>query len=288
MHTVILGAGYSGFRIALEAQKHGSVCGTRRTLTGVQELESLGVPACQLDGELTEPLLRELARATHLLVSVAPERTPPFFDPVLSLMNQLAPNAMPSLQWIAYLSTIGVYGDHGGRWVDEKTPCTSTQQRSIMRKEAEMQWQHFAKLRALPVSILRLSGIYGPGRNAIEDAIKGRARLLIKPNQVFNRIHVDDLAQAADKAAMLKHHGILNITDDVPAPPQDVIRYAHSLIGKEAPAAQQFATAVMSDMARSFYSENKRVLNSASKQVLKLEYQYPNYRIALNKLWCNR
>lgn len=288
MHTLILGAGYSGLRIALAAQQCGSVCGTRRQLSGVNELESVGVPGCQLEGAVTEQLLSELARATHLVVSVAPIREAPFHDPMLSLLEHLPANSMPTLEWIGYLSTIGVYGNHDGRWVDEQTACSSIQQRSLMRIEAENQWRQFGKYRNLPVSVLRLSGIYGPGRNAVEDAITGRARMLIKPNQVFNRIHVDDLAAAALKAATLAYDGILNITDDIPAAPQDVIRYAHSLVGKPPPIAQNFATAVISDMARSFYSENKRVLNTNSKHVLKLEYQYPNYRYALNELWKNR
>jgi nucleoside-diphosphate-sugar epimerase len=288
MHTLILGAGYSGLRIALAAQQCGSVCGTRRQLSGVNELHNLGIRGCQLEGVVTEQLRSELASATHLLVSVAPRREAPFHDPMLSLLHNLPDKSLPALRWIGYLSTIGVYGNHEGRWVDEKTPCSSMQQRSLMRREAEKHWQQFGKYRNIPVSILRLSGIYGPGRNAVEDAITGRARMLIKPNQVFNRIHVDDLAAAAIKAAKMAHDGILNITDDVPAAPQDVIRYAHSLVGKTAPVAQDFATAVISDMARSFYSENKRVLNTMSKHVLNLQYQYPNYRFALSELWKNR
>ncbi|MFT6302849.1 MAG: nucleoside-diphosphate-sugar epimerase [Granulosicoccus sp.] len=288
MHTLILGAGYSGLRIALAARKYGSVCGTRRALSGVNELESLGVLGCQLEGVVTEQFLAELARATHLLICVAPRRETPFHDPMLSLLQHLTHKYLPALQWIGYLSTIGVYGNHEGRWVDEQTPCSSIQQRSLIRTEAEKQWQQFGKSRNLPVSVFRLSGIYGPGRNAVEDAITGRARILIKPHQVFNRIHVEDLAAAVLKAANIAYDGILNITDDVPAPPQDVIRYAHSLVGKPAPVAQNFATATISDMARSFYSENKRVLNTASKHALKLEYQYPNYRLALNELWKNK
>lgn len=288
MHTLILGAGYSGLRIALVAQQYGSVCGTRRQLSGVQELQSLGVPGCQLDGVVTEQLLDELSKTTHLLVTAAPGREAPFHDPMLSLLRQIPDDSLPFLEWIGYLSTIGVYGNHDGRWIDEQTPCTSVQQRSLMRIEAEKHWRQFGASRNLPVSVLRLSGIYGPGRNAVEDAISGRARMLIKPNQVFNRIHVDDLAAAAIKAATIRHDGILNITDDAPAPPQDVIRYAHSLVGKSAPYAQEFATAEISDMARSFYSENKRVLNTSSKHVLNLEYKFSNYRLALNDLWNNK
>ena len=285
MHTLILGAGYSGARLAVAAKKYGSVCGTRRSLSGIQELENIGVPGCQLDGGISEQLLSELARTTHLIVSVAPDRQAPFNDPVLSLLQQLPAESMPAIRWIGYLSTIGVYGNHDGRWVDEHTLCTSTQQRSLMRKEAELRWREFGTFKQVPVSILRLSGIYGPKRNAVEDALVGRARMLIKPYQVFNRIHVDDLVKAALNAARLEHDGVLNITDDNPAAPQDVIRFAHSLVGKRPPVAQDFDTALISDMARSFYSENKRVLNTASKRILNFEYQYPNYRLGLSEIW---
>lgn len=284
MHTLVLGAGYSGLRIALKAQQYGSVCGTRRQLSGVIELENQGVPGCRLESVLSEQFLNELARTTHVLTTVAPRREAPFHDPMLSLLQQLPAKASPSLQWIGYLSTSGVYGNHDGRWVDEKTPCSSVQQRSLMRMEAERQWRLFGNARRLPVSVFRLSGIYGPGRNALENAILGRTRLLIKPDQVFNRIHVDDLAAAVLKAATIRHDGVLNISDDVPAPPQDVIRYAHALVGKPSPLPQDFATAEISDMARSFYSENKRVLNTASKHALNFDYQYPNYRLAFDAL----
>ena len=126
MHTLILGAGYSGSRIALVAQQFGTVCGTRRTNAGVAELESHGIASCRLDGVINEAMLHELAKVTHLVVSVAPRREPPFHDPILTLLQHLDVESMPNLQWIAYLSTIGVYGNHDGRWVDEKTPCTST------------------------------------------------------------------------------------------------------------------------------------------------------------------
>jgi nucleoside-diphosphate-sugar epimerase len=182
------------------------------------------------------------------------------------------------------LSTIGVYGDHDGQWIDEESPCISRQRRSLARHAAELAWQSFGHQFGVPVSILRLSGIYGPGRNAVEDALAGRARMLIKPGQVFNRIHVHDLAQATILAALQRFDGVLNITDDEPAPPQDVICYAHSLLGLSPPEAQDFASAEISPMARSFYSENKRVSNQRSRSLLGLQYRYPNYRAGLKQL----
>ncbi len=240
----------------------------------------------------TEPLLVELSRVTHLVVSVAPARNLPLQDPMLELLQPLMSGPaqarsdapLQSLQWIGYLSTIGVYGDHAGRWVDEDTPCTSTQLRSRARHEAEQAWQALGRELGVPVSVLRLSGIYGPGRNAVKDAMTGRARMLIKPGQVFNRIHVQDLATATMLAARQEVDGILNITDDEPAPPQDVIRYAHRLAGKPDPEAHDFATAEITPMARSFYSENKRVRNDRSKALLHMSYRFPTYRQGLDAI----
>lgn len=288
MHTLILGAGYSGLRIASQLAELGTVCGTRRSQAGLDQLAAQGISGCLVDGQLTQPFRDQLANTTHLVVSVAPSREPPLQDPMLSLIGDLRRDALPCLQWIGYLSTIGVYGDHQGNWVDEQSPCVSTQPRSLMRREAELAWQSFASALDVPVSVLRLSGIYGPGRNAIEDALQGKARILIKPEQVFNRIHVHDLAQAVRQAARLRHSGILNITDDLPAPPQDVVRYAHELVARPAPAPIDFDTADISPMARSFYSENKRVSNQAGKDALQLQYRYPDYKVALQALWAEK
>ncbi|MFK8077811.1 MAG: NAD-dependent epimerase/dehydratase family protein [Granulosicoccus sp.] len=285
MHTLILGAGYSGKRIARLAKLCGSVTGTRREHAGIDELASLGIEGVQLNSKLSDEFIAQLAKTTHLIVSVAPNREAPLHDPMLSLLQPLEAASFSHLKWIGYLSTIGVYGDYQGRWVDEESQCLSAQSRSIMRREAETAWQLFGERLGVPVAILRLSGIYGPERNAVRDALIGKARMLVKPHQVFNRIHVDDLARATLLAAKQEFSGILNITDDNPAPPQHVVQYAHALVGKSAPQAIDFLTADITPMARSFYSENKRVLNTASKRMLGMNYRYPNYRIALSEIW---
>ena len=285
MHTVILGAGYSGKRIARLAMQCGSVAGTRREQSGIDELASLGIEGVQLNSKLNDEFITQLSKATHLIVSVAPNREAPLHDPMLSLLQTLPATTFSHLKWIGYLSTIGVYGDYQGRWVDEDSQCVSTQSRSMMRREAEIAWQLFGEKLGVPVAVLRLSGIYGPGRNAVRDALIGKARILVKPHQVFNRIHVEDLAQATLLAAKQHFAGVLNITDDNPAPPQHVVQYAHALVGKNAPQAIDFDTADITPMARSFYSENKRVLNTASKRMLGMHYRYPNYRVALSEIW---
>jgi len=296
MHTFIIGAGFSGLHIGLQAKRLGSVCATRRSVSASSQLRSAGISTAMLcvpeapDTPLTGPdvlsddVRQELDRTTHLVVCVAPARQAPLNDPILRLLNEPAVN-LPHLQWIGYLSTIGVYGNHDGNWVDENTPCSSTQPRSIMRAQAERGWQALASTRDVALSVLRLSGIYGVGRSAIDDAIAGRARMLIKPEQVFNRIHVEDLATATMLCASRQFDGVLNITDDLPAAPQDVIRYAHALVGKPEPASVDFFTADISDMARSFYNENKRVRNAASKLALDMQYQYPSYKEGLDAVW---
>lgn len=298
MHTLILGCGYSGLHIGrtlLEQVDEASVgastgsarrvSGTRRAASSLDELEQHGIEGVVLDGHAAPSLHERFASVTHLVSSVAPLRDGLREDPMLALVEPLIRGgAFPELRWIAYLSTIGVYGDKRGSWIDEDAPCRSLQPRSIARLAAERGWQQLGRDARLPVVILRLSGIYGPGKNALLDATAGRSRMLIKPGQVFNRIHVVDLARATVAAASREHDGVLNITDDLPAPPQDVVRFAHGLIGRRPPPALAFDAADISPMARSFYSENKRVCNRRSKDILDLHYRYPNYRAGLVSL----
>jgi len=285
VHTLILGCGFSGTRIARELAVEGRVSGTRRDGAVLEGLRRQGVEAFALDGGVSEALLERLATVTHLISSVAPSRELPLDDPMLPLFGPLvAAGALPRLAWIGYLSTIGVYGDHAGEWIDEGTPCRSRQQRSIARLEAEGAWRTLGDAAGVPIALLRLSGIYGPGRNAVRDALLGRARVLTGHGQVFNRIHVDDLARAVALSAKGRVGGILNVTDDTPSAPEDVVRYAHTLLGLEPPPAIAFDEAELSPMARSFYGERKRVSNARSKDALGLRYAYPSYRTGLEAL----
>jgi nucleoside-diphosphate-sugar epimerase len=183
---------------------------------------------------------------------------------------------------VVYLSTIGVYGDHAGGWVDESTPPQSSLDRARMRVAAEQAWTGTAQG---DVAILRLAGIYGPGRNALVTLRSGTARRIIKPGQIFNRIHVDDIASAIMAAIHHQGGGTWNVCDDEPAPPQDVIAYAAQLMGVAPPAEEAFATAEMSAMARSFYASSARVANARLKHELGVELAYPTYRHGLNALW---
>lgn len=277
----IFGFGFSSTAIAEKAKDDFDViCGTSRSQEKVDGLRAQGFEAEVFDGHLTPELVAQLIDTTHIVMSISPGDA----DPVLSAFPNLHKLA-PKLEWIGYLSTVGVYGHHDGAWVDETSELRPVSKRSIQRVEAEEAWAKLAKANDIPFSIFRLSGIYGSGRNWFINIEKGTSRRMVKPGQVFNRIHREDIGQAV-ALAMVKNIGeVFNITDDDPAPPQDVVTYAHELMGKTPPPEVDFETADISPMARSFYGENKRVSNKKSKQVLGLEYQWPNYRFSLKRLW---
>ena len=244
-----------------------------------------GVEMLHFSPEGASPELEaRLAAADVVLVSIPPGTS---VDPVLARFGRkIAGSKRP--QRILYLSTIGVYGDQGGEWVDETAVPTPKSERSLVRVQAEKAWGAMARDRAKSVHILRLSGIYGPGRNALVNLQEGKARRLVKPGQVFNRIHVEDIARAI--AALLAYEGVSdvwNVTDDEPAPPQDVIAFAAELMGIAPPPEQDFEAADLTPMARSFYGENKRTSNRKIREVLGLDLAYPTYREGLSALWAD-
>jgi nucleoside-diphosphate-sugar epimerase len=220
-----------------------------------------------------------LDAATHVLVSAAPG---PEGDPVLAgLRDEIAARA-ERFEWVGYLSTTGVYGDHDGDWVDEDTPLNPATTRGQARVEAEAAW---AAIPGLPLHVFRLAGIYGPGRGPFAKVREGTARRIIKPGQVFSRTHVDDIAQVLLASIERPNPGgIYNVCDDDPAPPEDVIEEAARLLGLPVPEAEDFHTAEMSPMARSFYSESKKVSNDRIKSELGVVLRYPDYRAGLRAL----
>lgn len=280
---MIFGAGYSGKAIAKTLQgSMDRICGTTRSSEQAETLKALGITPVIFDGETISDALRaELAHTTHLVQSIAPGKAG---DPLLRLCNGALKDLMPQLEWAAYLSTVGVYGNHDGAWVNEETECKPVSARSLERAEAEQSWATAADKAGVQLSILRLSGIYGPGRNGFMNLEKGTARRLVKKDQVFNRIRVEDIGTATAFLISEKHGGIFNVTDDEPAPPQDVVAYAAELMGVTPPPEQAFETAELTPMARSFYGENKRVSNGKLKR-LGFQFTYPEYRKSLQQLW---
>jgi len=279
----IFGAGYSGQAIARElAAEADFIAGTTRDLQKAEVLSHSGVRPFVYTGQgFGLETMQVLKQATHLVVSIAPDGDG---DPVLADLRKAGVGVMPKLQWVCYLSTVGVYGDHGCAWVDEESECQPISPRSRWRVEAERAWQDFGRLRNVPVAILRLSGIYGPGRNAFVNLEQGTAKRIVKPGQVFNRIHVDDIAGAAHHLMRVSAGGVFNVSDDEPSPPQDVVAFAAHLMGVVPPPEIPFDEAELSAMARSFYSECKRVSNRKLKEI-GYRFRQPDYRQALTAMW---
>ncbi|MEI3804093.1 SDR family oxidoreductase [Agrobacterium sp. CCNWLW32] len=285
MHVMIFGAGYSGKAIANALKPEAaSLSGTTRSKDKFASLATAGMTPFLFDGvHLNDELIAAMGNVTHLVQSVAPGRDG---DPLLALLGGDLKKFLPNLTWVAYLSTVGVYGDHHGAWVDETTPCRPVSARSVERVAAEAAWTEAAQKANVPLSILRLSGIYGPGRNAFMNFEKGTARRLVKKDQVFNRIRVEDIGAALAFLAQKNERGIFNVTDDEPCPPQDVVSFAATLMGVEPPPEQAFETADLTPMARSFYGENKRVSNARIRD-LGFDFRFPEYRLSLKQLWEN-
>lgn len=283
MTLLIFGAGYSGRAIAAEFRAAGhAVFGTTRSAEKADALRALGIEPLLFDGEtLTDDIRSVLSGTSHLLQSISPAADG---DALPGRLQAALPAIAPGLEWIGYLSTVGVYGDHQGQWVTEETRCQPEAARGAERLIAERDWLALAEVAHLPVSVLRLSGIYGPGRNTFINLTQGTARRLIKPGQVFNRIRVEDIGRAALFLAQGRHPGIYNVTDDEPCPPQDVVTEAARLMGVTPPPEQDFETATLSPMARSFYGKNQRVSNAKIRS-LGFEFRFPEYRSSLADLW---
>lgn len=277
MRLLILGFGYSAAAVARALktlEETISIAGTVRTEDKAAAVAALGVAPLLFDGTRpADDLLAELDQATHLLVSIPPDAEG---DPVLRVLAPRIESA-ETLEWLGYFSTVGVYGDFDGAWVDETAPCEPVNKRSQMRVAAEAQWRALATRKSVPLLILRLAGIYGPGRSGFDKLRQGTARRIHKPGQVFNRIHVDDIGHVTALAAMRKLDGTFNLSDNSPAPPQEVVAFAATLLGMEAPPEVPFETADMTPMARSFYADNKRVRSTAILDALDTRLLFPSY-----------
>jgi nucleoside-diphosphate-sugar epimerase len=272
-----IGHGYSARALAERLVPQGwRIIGTTRSADKADQIAATGVEPVVWPGT---DLAALVAGFPNILVSAGPGQDG---DPVLNAVQDDIARAAPDLRWFGYLSTTGVYGDHGGDWVDETTPLSPSTKRGQARVEAEARWQAIPDL---PLHIFRLAGIYGPGRGPFAKVRAGTARRIIKDGQVFSRIHVDDIAQALELSLRNPDPGaIYNLCDDDPAPPQDVIAYAAKLLGVPIPPAIAIEDAEMTPMARSFYAESKKVRNDLIKQALGWTPRYPTYHEGLNAM----
>jgi nucleoside-diphosphate-sugar epimerase len=280
---VCLGLGYCARHYVSEFGKRFShIAGTARAdggATGDGKVEMI-----RFDGvTATPPLSAAILSAEALLISAPPHEAG---DPVLTALRREL-DAAPHLRTVVYLSTIGVYGDHGGGFVDEDTPTAPISPRGEARVAAENVWRSFGARRGIAIAVLRLAGIYGPGRNALLQVKAGAARRIDKPGQLFNRVHVADIAQAIDAAFAKKADGIFNLADDEAGAPGDPLVFAANLLGVAPPPAIPFDVAVqtMSPMAASFYAECRQVRNERLKTILDVRLRYPTYREGLTALY---
>ncbi len=273
---LVFGLGYSARRLARRLLAEGwEVTGTVRTAEAAAGLEAEGITPLVWPGGDAGPAL---AWASHVLSSVPPG---PGGDPVLAALGGALAQAR-HLEWVGYLSTTGVYGDHAGGWVDEETPVAPGSPRSEARVAAEAEWRRVCAAAGVPLTVFRLAGIYGPGRSPFGRLRDGTARAIVKPGQVFSRIHVDDIAQAV--AAAMARPGtvdLVNLADDLPAPPEEVLWHAADLAGLPRPPAIDWEAAELSPMARSFYAESRRVRNARLTSVLDVRLKHPDYRSGL-------
>jgi nucleoside-diphosphate-sugar epimerase len=282
-HLLSIGLGYCATALSKRLAPRGfSISGTTRSASGREAIERQGWQGLVwTGGSPTVEMGTALGEATHLLLSAAPDEAG---DPVLPHVADILGRSR-NLAWIGYLSTVGVYGDRAGGWVDETTPIAPAGVRSRRRAEAETQWLELGQKLGCRAQIFRLPGIYGPGRSAIDQMRAGTARRIVKPGQVFNRIHVDDIARALEAAIVSSTASpIYNLADDEPAPADEVVAYAAELLGMTPPPAIDFATATLSPMAAGFYAETKRVSNRLMKAELITSLTYPTYREGLHAI----
>lgn len=272
---VVLGHGYSaGFLTRRLVPEGWTVTGTTRD--DPLRVEAAGATPLRWPGQ-EDTVRSEIARADAILVSAGPDA-----GECPALRDFGGAIAASPARWLGYLSTTGVYGDRQGDWVDEDSPLAPSTRRGRDRVAAEAGWQALAAAHELPLHIFRLAGIYGPGRGPFEKVRNGTARRIIKPGQVFSRIHAEDIAQVlAASIARPAPGAIYNLCDDDPAPPEDVLEHAARLLGLPPPLAEDFATAEMTPMARSFYAESKRVSNDRIKRDLGIRLIHPDYRSGL-------
>ena len=286
-HLFCFGLGVTASRLALRLLEAGwRISGTTRSLENVEKWTSMGIETYLFDGTAAISAKADLfSDITHLIASIPPTDLGEL--PLLFHQKQLV--SSEKLEWAAYLSTPAVYGDRGGAFVSEADCPQPGSRRGERRLKAENSWLDALKNSSTSIQIMRLAGIYGPGRNLIDQVLGGRARIIEKQNQVFNRIHVDDIGTILMASMDRPNDGaIYNVADQEACPSGDVVRFACNLVGIDPPQPILFENAELSEMAKSFYSECKRLVTEKIKNELGVELQYPTYREGLKSIFENR
>ncbi|PVE24193.1 NAD(P)-dependent oxidoreductase [Microvirga sp. KLBC 81] len=283
MNLFVFGLGYTARNfIARYGERITRICGTSHSPDQSRLLEGPEVIAYRFkDTGYDLRILDELASADALLVSIPPNLGA---DPVLDFFTDAIRSAR-RLRWVGYLSTVDVYGDAQGSWVDESTTPDLDTPRSRHRLEAEQRWLRLGQQAQFSVQIFRLANVYGPGRNPLRQLAEGRAKRSVKSGQVLNRIHASDVAQVLmSSMERPSRSAIYNVADDEPTRPEEVIAFAASLLGREPLPATPFAEGPLPSPARSFYQGNNRVRNVRIKTDLGVTLLYPTYREGLRAL----
>ena len=255
------------------------IAGTTRDVTKRNTLKQRGISSYIFDYEmpLYDPLMI-LDQVTHLLISTPPDSDG---DPAF-LMHAHDIRHLPNLKWVGYLSTTGVYGNRNGEWVNENNERAPSSKRGSRRVLAENQWIEMMTDHGIPLHIFRLSGIYGPGRSALDSVRAGTARCILKPGHAFSRMHVEDIVQVLIKSMMNPNPGqIYNLADDMPASSCEVITYACQLLNRKPPPIIPYEQADLAPITRSFYEDNKRISNEKIKNDLGINLIYPTYKEGL-------
>jgi nucleoside-diphosphate-sugar epimerase len=275
------GAGYTAAALMRRLAPAGwRMVGTGRSEDRLRALRAAGVEAWAFDrGRPLEDPGRALDGVTHILSSVPPDGQG---DGVLDHHGADLEARAGTLLWVGYLSTTAVYGDAGGGWVDEASPPRPSGERGRRRLAAEEAWLALWRRAGLAVHVFRLAGIYGPGRSAIDQVLEGTARRIDRPGQVFNRIHVDDIARILEASMARPRPGaIYNCADGEPAPAEAVVAYACRLLGRPVPPLIPMEAAGLSAVGRSFYEENKRVRADLVRSELGVRLAFPTWREGL-------
>jgi len=279
--VLILGLGWSGCVLATHLQAQGvRVAGTVRNPSPAP-VDGLLRYQLRADSPPSPALLDEIAQAEAVLCSVPPDAEG---DPALRLLLP-ALQESPALRWVGYLSSTSVYADRAGGWIDERSEADATEAAGVQRRRAETQWRALAEERGIASAVFRLPGLYGPGRNALLQLSQGRARHVVRPGLVFNRLHVDDLATVVI-ASMQRPcvDGLYLPTDDEPAPPQQVLAFAAQLGGFAMPPAMPWDDPTLSPTLRRFYESSKRIDSTGTREALGWEPSFPTYREGLRGL----